>query len=92
MNEDVNLWDLELTNDEHEPKRTKIVDNKKNPDSTFDKLQNKNTVAISSIVNEKIINSDKSQISVKATTTDHLGFIGNGSGISANSIVKKLFH
>ena len=34
-----------------------------------------------------ILESDKSQISVKATTTDHLGFIGNGSGISANSIV-----
>lgn len=36
---------------------------------------------------ETILESDKSQISVKATTTDHLGFIGNGSGISANSIV-----
>lgn len=34
-----------------------------------------------------ILEADKSQISVKATTTDHLGFIGNGSGISANSIV-----
>ena len=34
-----------------------------------------------------ILESNKSQISVKATTTDHLGFIGNGSGISANSIV-----
>ena len=31
--------------------------------NAFDKLQNKNTAAISSIVSEKIVNSDKSQIS-----------------------------
>ena len=54
----VQIIDVKLNN-----RKTKIVDNKKNPDSTFDKLQNKNTVAISSIVNEKIISSDKSQIS-----------------------------
>ena len=44
MNEDVNLWDLELTNDEHEPKRTKIVDNNTtvyNWDKTFNPYEQK---------------------------------------------------
>ncbi len=35
----------------------------------------------------KILDTDTSNISVKATTTDHLGFIGDGTGISANAIV-----
>ncbi len=44
MNEDVNLWNLELTNDEHEPKRTKIVDNNTtvyNWDKTFNPYEQK---------------------------------------------------
>ena len=35
----------------------------------------------------KILETDMTNISVKATTTDHLGFIGSGTGISANAIV-----
>ena len=35
----------------------------------------------------QILNTDIKNISVKATTTDHLGFIGSGNGISATSIV-----
>ena len=55
---DVQVIDVRLNN-----RKTKLADNKKNLDNTFDKLQNKNTAAISSIVSEKIINSDTSQIS-----------------------------
>ena len=56
---DVQIIDVRLNN-----RKTKIADSKKVPDSTLDKLQNKNinTEAISSIVNEKIINADKSQV------------------------------
>ena len=65
-----NLSDLENRNDGEvqiidvilNNRKTKIADNKKNLDNAFDKLQNKNTAAISSIVSEKIVNSDKSQI------------------------------
>ena len=35
----------------------------------------------------KVLETDVSCISVKATTTDYLGFIGNGSGISATAII-----
>ena len=55
---EVQIIDVKLNN-----RKTKIADNKKNLDNAFDKLQNKNTAAISSIVSEKIVNSDKSQIS-----------------------------
>ena len=43
-------------------RKTKTADNKENLDNTFNKLQNKNATAVSSMVNEKIVNSDKSQI------------------------------
>jgi len=55
---EVQIIDVKLNN-----RKTKIVDNKENLDKTFDKLQDKNAAAISSIVSEKIVNSDKSQIS-----------------------------
>ena len=55
---DVQVIDVRLNN-----RKTKLADNKKNLDNTFDKLQDKNTAAISSIVSEKIVNSDTSQIS-----------------------------
>lgn len=35
----------------------------------------------------KILKMEISNISVKATTTDHLGFIGNSKGITAHAIV-----
>ena len=35
----------------------------------------------------QILNTNIKNISVKATTTDHLGIIGSGNGISATSIV-----
>ena len=55
---EVQIIDVKLNN-----RKTKTSDSKKNLDSTFNKLQNKNTTTISSMVSEKIINSDKSQIS-----------------------------
>ena len=57
---EVQIIDVKLNN-----RKTKIADNKENLDNTFDKLQNKNATAISSIVSEKIVNSDESQISNK---------------------------
>ena len=54
---EVQILDVKLNN-----RKTKIVDNKENLNKTFDKLQDKNAAAISSIVSEKIVNSDKSQI------------------------------
>ena len=54
---EVQIIDVKLNN-----RKTKTSDSKKNLDNTFNKLQNKNTTAVSSIVSEKIANSDKSQI------------------------------
>ena len=55
---EVQIIDVKLNN-----RKTKTSDGKKNLDNTFNKLQNKNTTTISSMVSEKIVNSDKSQIS-----------------------------
>ena len=54
---EVKIIDVKLNN-----RKTKIVDNKEDLDNTLNKLQNKNATAVSSMVNEKIVNSDKSQI------------------------------
>ena len=54
---EVQIIDVKLNN-----RKTKTADNKENLDNTFNKLQNKNATAVSSMVNEKIVNSDKSQI------------------------------
>jgi len=55
---EVQIIDVKLNN-----RKTKTSDSKKNINSTFNKLQSKNTTAVSSMVSEKIVNSDKSQIS-----------------------------
>ena len=55
---DVEIIDVKLNN-----RKTKTSDSKKKFDNTINKLQNKNTTTISSMVSEKIVNSDKSQIS-----------------------------
>jgi len=55
---EVQIIDVTLNN-----RKTKTADNKENLDNTFNKLQNKNATAVSSMVSEKIINSDKSKIS-----------------------------
>ena len=55
---EVEITDVKLNN-----RKTKTSDSKKKLDDTLNKLQNKNTTTISSMVSEKIINSDKSQIS-----------------------------
>ena len=55
---EVQIIDVRLNN-----RKTKTADNKESPDNTFDKLQNKSASAISSIVSEKIVNSDKFKIS-----------------------------
>tara|TARA_B100001123_G_scaffold432522_1_gene555723 strand:+ start:131 stop:991 length:861 start_codon:yes stop_codon:yes gene_type:complete len=55
---EVQIIDVKLNN-----RKTKTTDNKENFDNTFNKLQNKNAAAVSSIVSEKIVNSDKPQIS-----------------------------
>jgi len=55
---EVQIIDVTLNN-----RKTKKADNKENLDNTFNKLQNKNATAVSSMVSEKIINSDKSKIS-----------------------------
>ena len=54
---EVQIIDVKLNN-----RKTKIADNKEDLDNTLNKLQNKNATAVSSMVNEKIVNSDKSQI------------------------------
>ena len=54
---EVQIIDVKLNN-----RKTKTSDSKKNLGNTFNKLQNKNTTTISSMVSEKIVNSDKSQI------------------------------
>ena len=55
---EVQIIDVRLNN-----RKTKTADNKESPDNTFDKLQNESAAAVSSIINEKIVNSDKFQIS-----------------------------
>ena len=55
---EVEVLDVKLNN-----RKTKTSDSKKKLDNTINKLQNKNTNTISSMVSEKIVNSDKSQIS-----------------------------
>ena len=55
---EVEVLDVKLNN-----RKTKTSDSKKILDKTINKLQNKNTTTISSMVSEKIVNSDKSQIS-----------------------------
>ena len=54
---EVQIIDVTLNN-----RKTKTADNKENLDNTFNKLQNKNATTVSAMVNEKIVNSDKSQI------------------------------
>ena len=56
---DVQIIDVRLNN-----RKTKIADSKKNLNNTFDKLKNENisSTAISSLINKKIVNTDKSQI------------------------------
>jgi len=55
---EVQIIDVRLNN-----RKTKTADSKESPENTFDKLQNKSAAAISAIVSEKIVNSDKFQIS-----------------------------
>ena len=55
---EVQIIDVRLNN-----RKTKTADSKESSENTFDKLQNKSAAAISSIVSEKIVNSDKFQIS-----------------------------
>ena len=55
---EVRIIDVKLNS-----RKTKTSDTKKNINSTFNKLQSENTSAVSSMVSEKIVNSDKSQIS-----------------------------
>ena len=57
---EVQIIDVRLNN-----RKTKTSDSKKNLDDNFNKLQNKNITAVSSMVSEKIVNSDESIISNK---------------------------
>ena len=54
---EVQIIDVKLNN-----RKTKASDSKKKINSTLDKFQSKSTSAVSSMVSEKIVNSDKSQI------------------------------
>jgi len=54
---EVQIIDVKLNN-----RKTKTAGSKKSVDNTPTKLQDENTSAVSSIVSEKIVNSDKSQI------------------------------
>ena len=54
----VEVIDVKLNN-----RKTKTSDSKKKIDDAVNKLHNKNTTNISSVVSEKIANSNKSQIS-----------------------------
>jgi len=51
---EVQIIDVRINN-----RKTKIADSKENLDNTFNKLENKNASVVSSIVNEEIINSEK---------------------------------
>ena len=55
---EVQIIDVRINN-----RKTKIADSKENLDNTFNKLENKNASVVSSIVNEEIINSEKTTIS-----------------------------
>ena len=54
---EVQIIDVILNN-----RKTKVADNKENIDSTFNKLETKSASVVSSIVSEKIVNSEKTKI------------------------------
>ena len=54
---EVQIIDVKLNN-----RKTKTAGSKKNIDNTLTELQDKNASTVSSMVSEKIVNSDKSQI------------------------------
>ena len=60
---EVQIIDVILNN-----RKTKVADNKENIDSSFNKLATKNASVVSSIVSEKIVNSEKTKISNDADT------------------------
>ena len=60
---EVQIIDVILNN-----RKTKVADNKENIDSSFNKLETKNASVVSSIVSEKIVNSEKTKISNDADT------------------------
>ena len=81
---EVQIIDVKLNN-----RKTKTSDSKKNLDNTFNKLQNKNTTTISSMVSEKIVSSDKLQITVNGCGS-HAAFPHQGTDptvIAAHVIV-----
>jgi ribonucleoside-diphosphate reductase alpha chain len=54
---EVQIIDVILNN-----RKTKVADNKENIDSSFNKLETKSASVVSSIVSEKIVNSEKTKI------------------------------